>query len=170
MSWDDLSRGRDDWPPVREVHAYRQKAYEVVRDVILNHPALDKAEVRWTWTGGPGHFPHPARGLRSSPGAVGVCCPSACQWSTVSKATALTGAEQVYRPVALHRSKGCQRAPVLHLAYTCGLLSLGFLFTQVGWDDPAWAIFMGFEHERIHVETSSVLIREVRGGGEASCQ
>lgn len=52
MSWDDLSRGRDDWPPVREVHAYRQKAYEVVRDVILNHPALDKAEVRLTWTGG----------------------------------------------------------------------------------------------------------------------
>lgn len=28
-------------------------------------------------------------------------------------------------------------------------------------DDPAWAIFMGFEHERIHLETSSVLIREL---------
>ncbi len=26
---------------------------------------------------------------------------------------------------------------------------------QVGWDDPAWAIFMGFEHERIHNETST---------------
>lgn len=46
MSWDDLSRGRDDWPPVREVTEYRRKAYEVVRDVILNHPALDKPEVR----------------------------------------------------------------------------------------------------------------------------
>ncbi len=33
---------------------------------------------------------------------------------------------------------------------------------NVGWDDPAWAVFMGFEHERIHIETSSVLIREVR--------
>ncbi|GLC40818.1 hypothetical protein PLESTB_000019400 [Pleodorina starrii] len=75
MSWDDLSRGRDDWPPVREVHEYRKKAYEVVRNVILNHPALDKPEI--------------------------------------------------------------------------------------GWDDPAWAIFMGFEHERIHIETSSVLIREL---------
>ncbi|PNG99119.1 hypothetical protein TSOC_015108, partial [Tetrabaena socialis] len=74
MSWDDLSRGRDDWPPVREMHAYRQKAYAVVRDLILNHPSLDK--------------------------------------------------------------------------------------TEVGWNDPAWAVFMGFEHERIHLETSSVLIRE----------
>ncbi len=46
MSWDDLSRGRDDWPPVRAVHEYRTKAYQVVRDVILNHPALDKQEVR----------------------------------------------------------------------------------------------------------------------------
>lgn len=33
----------------------------------------------------------------------------------------------------------------------------------VNWDSPGWAIFMGFEHERIHIETSSVLIREVRG-------
>lgn len=28
-------------------------------------------------------------------------------------------------------------------------------------DSPAWAFFMGFEHERIHLETSSVLIREL---------
>ncbi|HEY9676374.1 MAG TPA: 5-histidylcysteine sulfoxide synthase [Drouetiella sp.] len=27
--------------------------------------------------------------------------------------------------------------------------------------DPLWALFMGFEHERIHIETSSVLIREL---------
>jgi len=27
--------------------------------------------------------------------------------------------------------------------------------------DPLWALFMGFEHERIHLETSSVLIREL---------
>lgn len=30
----------------------------------------------------------------------------------------------------------------------------------VGWLDPAWAILMGIEHERIHLETSSVLIRQ----------
>jgi 5-histidylcysteine sulfoxide synthase/putative 4-mercaptohistidine N1-methyltranferase len=30
----------------------------------------------------------------------------------------------------------------------------------VGWMDPAWAILMGIEHERIHLETSSVLIRQ----------
>jgi hypothetical protein len=30
------------------------------------------------------------------------------------------------------------------------------------WGCPSWAIYMGFEHERIHIETSSVLIREVR--------
>jgi 5-histidylcysteine sulfoxide synthase/putative 4-mercaptohistidine N1-methyltranferase len=30
----------------------------------------------------------------------------------------------------------------------------------VGWMDPAWAILMGIEHERIHLETSSVLMRQ----------
>jgi 5-histidylcysteine sulfoxide synthase/putative 4-mercaptohistidine N1-methyltranferase len=32
---------------------------------------------------------------------------------------------------------------------------------QIGRDNPLWAIFMGMEHERIHLETSSVLIREL---------
>mmetsp|Transcript_68673 Transcript_68673/g.123751 ORF Transcript_68673/g.123751 Transcript_68673/m.123751 type:complete len:962 (+) Transcript_68673:88-2973(+) len=31
---------------------------------------------------------------------------------------------------------------------------------SVGWDHPMWALFMGFEHEAIHLETSSVLFRE----------
>lgn len=32
---------------------------------------------------------------------------------------------------------------------------------EVTWDSPGWAIFMAFEHEHIHLETSSVLIREL---------
>eukprot|EP01006_Ploeotia_vitrea_P023614 TRINITY_DN56143_c0_g1_i2.p1 TRINITY_DN56143_c0_g1~~TRINITY_DN56143_c0_g1_i2.p1 ORF type:complete len:651 (+),score=357.02 TRINITY_DN56143_c0_g1_i2:457-2409(+) len=31
----------------------------------------------------------------------------------------------------------------------------------ISWDDQFWAILMGIEHERIHLETSSVLIREL---------
>ncbi|KAF3998239.1 5-histidylcysteine sulfoxide synthase [Glaciimonas immobilis] len=31
----------------------------------------------------------------------------------------------------------------------------------VSWDSPAWIIMMGIEHERIHLETSSVLIRQL---------
>ena len=31
----------------------------------------------------------------------------------------------------------------------------------VNWDSPWWAIMMGIEHERIHLETSSVLIRQL---------
>ena len=31
----------------------------------------------------------------------------------------------------------------------------------LGWEDPEWAMFMGFEHERIHIETSTVLLREM---------
>ena len=31
----------------------------------------------------------------------------------------------------------------------------------VQWDDPLWIVMMGIEHERIHLETSSVLIREL---------
>lgn len=31
----------------------------------------------------------------------------------------------------------------------------------IGWSSPWWAIIMGIEHERIHLETSSVLIRQL---------
>ena len=31
----------------------------------------------------------------------------------------------------------------------------------ITWNSPLWALFMGFEHERIHLETSSVLMREL---------
>lgn len=31
----------------------------------------------------------------------------------------------------------------------------------IGWDSPMWIIMMGIEHERIHLETTSVLIREL---------
>lgn len=31
----------------------------------------------------------------------------------------------------------------------------------IGQDDPAWVILMGIEHERIHLETSSVIIRQL---------
>jgi len=35
------------------------------------------------------------------------------------------------------------------------------LTLPIGWDNPFWAIMMGIEHERIHLETSSVLIRQL---------
>ena len=31
----------------------------------------------------------------------------------------------------------------------------------IGWDSPAWVVLMGIEHERIHLETSSVLMRQL---------
>lgn len=34
-------------------------------------------------------------------------------------------------------------------------------WTKIGWEDPFWTIMMGVEHERIHLETSSVLIRQL---------
>jgi len=33
--------------------------------------------------------------------------------------------------------------------------------TPIGWDSPWWIILMGIEHERIHIETSSVLFRQL---------
>lgn len=35
------------------------------------------------------------------------------------------------------------------------------LRVPVGWDEPMWPVVMGIEHERIHLETSSVLIRQL---------
>jgi hypothetical protein len=34
------------------------------------------------------------------------------------------------------------------------------LSLPIGWDDPLWIVLMGIEHESIHLETSSVLIRQ----------
>jgi 5-histidylcysteine sulfoxide synthase/putative 4-mercaptohistidine N1-methyltranferase len=35
------------------------------------------------------------------------------------------------------------------------------LQVPIRWEDPAWVLLMGIEHERIHLETSSVLIRQL---------
>jgi 5-histidylcysteine sulfoxide synthase/putative 4-mercaptohistidine N1-methyltranferase len=35
------------------------------------------------------------------------------------------------------------------------------LVLPIGWNNPFWIIMMGIEHERIHLETSSVLIRQL---------
>jgi 5-histidylcysteine sulfoxide synthase/putative 4-mercaptohistidine N1-methyltranferase len=35
------------------------------------------------------------------------------------------------------------------------------LSVPITWDDPFWVIMMGIEHERIHLETSSVIIRRM---------
>jgi 5-histidylcysteine sulfoxide synthase/putative 4-mercaptohistidine N1-methyltranferase len=40
------------------------------------------------------------------------------------------------------------------------LIDTAPLTLPIHWDNPWWAIIMGVEHERIHLETSSVLIRQ----------
>lgn len=40
------------------------------------------------------------------------------------------------------------------------LIETLLLSLPIGWDSPWWPILMGIEHERIHLETSSVLIRQ----------
>jgi len=78
MLWDDMEKNDMFWPTAREVHEYRKQVYEVVKDAIMNHPALDDSN-----------------------------------------------------------------GPV-----------------KVDQNHPMWALFMGYEHERIHLETGSVLFRE----------
>ena len=73
MSWDDLNEKHYNWPSVDAVRDYRQKAKQVVTDIILNAP----------------------------------------------------------------------------------------LTLPISWNDTFWIILMGIEHERIHLETSSVLIRQL---------
>lgn len=43
-----------------------------------------------------------------------------------------------------------------------GLIETLPLHLPIGWEHPWWPILMGIEHERIHLETSSVLIRQHR--------
>ncbi len=73
MSWDDLNERNYNWPTVDEVREYRNKAKEIIVNVIQTLP----------------------------------------------------------------------------------------LTLPITWDDPFWIILMGIEHERIHLETSSVLIRQL---------
>lgn len=76
MSWDDLSKNEMLWPSISEIHKYRKKTYEVIKEIILNHPAVEKR-------------------------------------------------------------------------------------VENKLEHPLWALWMGFEHEKIHFETSSVLMREL---------
>ncbi len=42
-----------------------------------------------------------------------------------------------------------------------GIISRLPLTLPINWDNPFWAIMMGIEHQRIHLETSSVIIRRL---------
>ncbi|HEX5360152.1 MAG TPA: DinB family protein, partial [Fluviicoccus sp.] len=42
----------------------------------------------------------------------------------------------------------------------CAVIEHVPLTLPIGWEHPWWSIVMGIEHERIHLETSSVLIRQ----------
>ena len=42
-----------------------------------------------------------------------------------------------------------------------GLIRRQPLKLPITWDDPFWGVMMGIEHQRIHLETSSVLIRQL---------
>ncbi|MEI6209483.1 MAG: 5-histidylcysteine sulfoxide synthase [Desulfuromonadales bacterium] len=46
-------------------------------------------------------------------------------------------------------------------AVVSGLISTLPLTLPIRWESPFWGIMMGIEHERIHLETSSVLIRQL---------
>ena len=59
------------------------------------------------------------------------------------------------REVTEYRREAYKR--VRKVIETCPALDEG----NITWDSQAWALFMGFEHERIHIETSTVLIREL---------
>ncbi len=76
MSWDDLGKNEMIWPAVDEVRGYRKKVYDIIKNLILTHPDIEKR-------------------------------------------------------VSDKRSS------------------------------KLWALWMGFEHEKIHFETSSVLMREL---------
>jgi len=41
------------------------------------------------------------------------------------------------------------------------LITNASLSLPISWDSPFWVVMMGIEHERIHLETSSVLIRQL---------
>ncbi len=43
----------------------------------------------------------------------------------------------------------------------CGLIDRVDFALPIGWESPLWPVMMGIEHERIHLETSSVLIRQL---------
>lgn len=76
MSWDDLGKNEMIWPSVDDVRAYRKKVYDIIKNLILTHPEIEKR--------------------------------------VDNKLTS-----------------------------------------------SLWALWMGFEHEKIHFETSSVLMREL---------
>ncbi len=45
--------------------------------------------------------------------------------------------------------------------YVTGVIGSLPLTLPITWDSPFWAIMMGIEHQRIHIETSSVIIRRL---------
>lgn len=58
-------------------------------------------------------------------------------------------------PAEIKNYRDCTRAIVDEFIATCDVT------LPVTWESPLWIAMMGIEHERIHLETSAVLIREL---------
>ena len=41
MSWDDMNKNHMAWPSVGEVTEYRRKVFNVIKNLILEHPAFE---------------------------------------------------------------------------------------------------------------------------------
>ena len=68
----------------------------------------------------------------------------------------LLGDDYVWPPLEdVRRYRAEVREKVGHAIQTCSFS------VPITWEDPIWSVLMGIEHERIHLETSAVLIRQL---------
>jgi hypothetical protein len=49
MSWDDLSQSRNDWPTIRECHAYRKAAYDIIIKLLEVRVVWQQPLVAWSY-------------------------------------------------------------------------------------------------------------------------
>ncbi len=137
MSWDDMDELQDSnfpWPDVAEAQAFRLKV-----------------------------------------GRGGACASLACVRACVrARARATSGSPVLVAAPSLLSARVLVPVPVRVCAYVapgqCKAAVEGVINTmtppcekEVTMNSPLWALFMGFEHEKIHLETSSVLFRQVGG-------
>lgn len=139
MLWDDMAKNDMVWPTVAEVTKYRKQVYDKVRLACVCPPPT-----------------HPC------PSAFSVIClKAACAISrsfsvSVSQRTSVQPFDKpLFRacPFPCYKvSEVIAEHPLLAAAPTFA--------PPVDQQSPLWALYMAFEHERIHLETSSVLFRE----------
>eukprot|EP00058_Branchiostoma_floridae_P017017 XP_002602505.1 hypothetical protein BRAFLDRAFT_127146 [Branchiostoma floridae] len=171
MSWDDTENyrmgGRFQWPPLAEAVEFRRLVRNRIRQLIEDTPLQLPITQDNPWATPTKGYPggHPGSGILDSLSVAQDSharqAPITIQGSLMLRSTCPIPGEASDNSFGLKLPRSANVRSAGWLPWLPEQNSLAISLATRSCLAPRWAVMMGVEHEKIHIETSSVLIRQM---------